>query len=284
MSYSDVTRLRFATVAGPGSACHVAARRYQPDRLPPPHTHDFAEVFWIEQGTGQHDHGGVRRRFGPGTLVFVAANDVHAFAADGPRGFRIVNVAFPVSTWRHLVRRYLGRDGDWLAREPGARSFSLEPGELEVVRIAARELLDGARDRFALERFLMNLIHLVRRRAPIGASHHMPPWLRHAVARTREPSVLEGGVSGFVALCGRSAEHVARETRRWLGRSPTELVNDARMDQAAHMLANDDRSVVDVALSVGLSNVSHFYRLFRARFGLAPAAFREAQRRVLGQR
>jgi AraC-like DNA-binding protein len=51
---------------------------------------------------------------------------------------------------------------------------------------------------------------------------------------------------------------------------PTELVNTARMNYSARQLAQTAQPIVDIALDCGLNNLSHFYALFRQRFGESP--------------
>ena len=73
----------------------------------------------------------------------------------------------------------------------------------------------------------------------------------------------------------------SRECRKWLDKTPTDVVNELRLDHAANQLAHTNLSIVGIAQSVGFLNMSHFYRLFRARFRLTPAEHRSAALRVL---
>jgi AraC family transcriptional regulator len=47
------------------------------------------------------------------------------------------------------------------------------------------------------------------------------------------------------------------------------------MHRATSLLMHTNSSVEQVAYAVGLSNVSHFRRLFRAHFGVTPGRLRE---------
>jgi len=59
-----------------------------------------------------------------------------------------------------------------------------------------------------------------------------------------------------------------------LGRGFKELLQEARLERAASLLASTDASVEAVAREIGYSNLSFFYSLFRERYGQTPAAFR----------
>ncbi len=281
MSDIDIpVRLSLAPLLRPGEACHVAVRHHRPGAMPAPHTHDFAEAFWIERGRGMHLTADGRQPLEPGSLVLVAPDDVHGFATAERDGYRIVNLAFPLPAWASFVARHLP-DGDPLAVPLARRSYRLGRAELQELQRFAAELLAGARHARALERFWLNLLFVLREQSPAGETPLIPPWLRHALAGLT-PAGLERGVPALVAACDKSAEHVARECRRCFGKTPTELVNALRLDHAARLLLETEASVVNLALACGFSNLSHFYRLFRDRHGVTPAEHRARGRKVLG--
>ena len=61
------------------------------------HSHDYAEILWVEKGTGIHHVNGHQFRLSPGDLIMVRPKDRHTFSSSG-KGIVIVNVAFPVET------------------------------------------------------------------------------------------------------------------------------------------------------------------------------------------
>jgi AraC-like DNA-binding protein len=61
------------------------------------------------------------------------------------------------------------------------------------------------------------------------------------------------------------------------GMSFTAHVNELRLQRAFALLTKAhgrERRISDIALHVGFSDVSHFNRLFRSRFGGTPSAIR----------
>lgn len=67
---------------------------------------------------------------------------------------------------------------------------------------------------------------------------------------------------------------LTREFRRHTGKSFVDYLNARRLERAAVSLVTARTSVTDAALKNGFSNLSHFHRLFKNRYGLSPAAFR----------
>jgi AraC-like DNA-binding protein/mannose-6-phosphate isomerase-like protein (cupin superfamily) len=248
------------------------------------HYHDFHELFWIEEGVGAHTINAEHREMRPGGLVFVRAPDVHTISGAPETPTRIVNIAFRVETWEYLKRRYFQARFDPFANSPvGAREFVVPPADFTELCRMGRELGAQPREsRVAIERFLINLLCMVESLRPLSSPDTIPEWLRRACGAIAEGRNFERGTAAFAELAGKSPEHVARETRRWLKKTPTDIVNDARLAYAATRLATSSERIVDIALDCGFENLGHFYKLCRAKFGVSPRQYRLRQQRIVG--
>jgi AraC-like DNA-binding protein len=63
-----------------------------------------------------------------------------------------------------------------------------------------------------------------------------------------------------------------------LGVTPHQYLVRSRLRHAARLLADDERSVTDVAYDVGFGDLSNFVRTFHRAAGVSPRKFREASR------
>lgn len=78
-------------------------------------------------------------------------------------------------------------------------------------------------------------------------------------------------------LCFFSEYHFMRFFKKYVGISCLEYIKNLRLEKAASRLAQGDRSVLDVSMSCGFSNLSYFYREFKKKYGMTPKQFiREA--------
>ena len=86
---------------------------------------------------------------------------------------------------------------------------------------------------------------------------------------------------------GLSPFHFLRLFAHVLGVTPHQYVVRSRLRHAARLLADEDRSVTDVAYDVGFGDLSNFVRTFHRAAGVSPGAFRRAargDRRMLRER
>jgi AraC-like DNA-binding protein len=77
---------------------------------------------------------------------------------------------------------------------------------------------------------------------------------------------------------GLSPFHFLRVFSNVLGVTPHQYLVRSRLRHAARLLADDERSITDVAYDVGFSDVSNFVRTFGRAAGVSPRGFRCAAR------
>ena len=71
------------------------------------------------------------------------------------------------------------------------------------------------------------------------------------------------------------AGHLVRELT---GKTFTQLLEDERMARADKLLRFSDRTISDIAATVGYINLGYFDRLFQRRFDLSPVQYRQKNR------
>jgi AraC-like DNA-binding protein len=73
-----------------------------------------------------------------------------------------------------------------------------------------------------------------------------------------------------------SPAHFSREFRRAFGETPHQYLLTRRLERAAALLRNTDRSVADICLAVGLRSIGSFTTSFGRAYGCSPTAYRFA--------
>jgi AraC family transcriptional regulator len=83
-------------------------------------------------------------------------------------------------------------------------------------------------------------------------------------------------LSEIAAVAGLSSSQFARAFRRSTGISPHQWHLERRLRRAQDLLANSNRSLVEIALETGFSEQSHFTRVFRSIAGITPGQWRRS--------
>ena len=90
--------------------------------------------------------------------------------------------------------------------------------------------------------------------------------------RYREPL----DVPALASAAHLSAAHFSREFRCAFGETPHRYLLTRRLERAAELLRQTDRSIPEICFDVGLRSVGSFTTSFGRAYGLSPAAYRDA--------
>jgi len=185
-----------------------------------------------------------------------------------------------------------------LVESMGARAVAWRTGSVpplpglmvlgELAQAAADGRIDAGADEVGMlfaSRFLDTVSGEVRR--PAAAP---PRDRRRAVdaaawldAHASKPVDLDAAA----AEAGLSPFHFLRVFAGVLGVTPHQYLVRSRLRRAARLLADQDRSITDVAADVGFGDLSNFVRTFHRAAGVSPRRFRQAakgDRKILQDR
>lgn len=239
------------------------------------HNHQFAEIFWIEDGSGQHvtENGTFELR--PWELWVVLPDNIHTHRVFKP--LTLVNIAFPAEILKDMDRRYYR--GALLGRP---QSFPLCLPVPDALSAWLRRQLDtlagDTRNPITRDLFLLQLLKDLLPPPLFDSSVMRPAWVNRAIETYREQGDFSLGLREWAGLIGKSPEHLSREIRRHTGQSAMELINTLRLDHAARLLTDSGETLAAIAGECGYDSASWFYKQFKTRFGSSPAVYRKETR------
>jgi AraC family cel operon transcriptional repressor len=240
------------------------------------HDHEFAEFLWVDSGRCEHLVNGGSETLEPGDYRCIRPSDLHRPRSDGQLNSVVVNVSFLLEPVAILAER-CGADWPWLPTGP-PKGGRLSPLHRERLSSWIDVLSTPAPRQIDLDCFLLDLARMLS--APVGGvrATGLPAWLASALEIFAEPRHMRAGVPELARISGRSREHINRTVRTCQGRRATDLVNAIRLDWVAAQLHASDQPIEALATACGLPNLAHFYKLFRATFGVTPAGWRRSVR------
>ncbi|MBV7397144.1 helix-turn-helix transcriptional regulator [Mameliella sediminis] len=258
----------------PSEVFHFARKALPTDAATPLHSHDYYELMLVESGATTHMINDSQAPLREGDVVFVRPSDTHGFRTDD--ACRIINIMFRAETADVLLERY---------REDLYERFFWSSGRLptcihlvgaqhERAINTSRTLQTTLQTQLRLEHFLLTMMTFVL--DDVARIHPSAPgWLVDACYAAQSPEVFRKGSAGFVAAAKRGPEHVSRQTRKYLGMSPTGYVNRLRIQHAAMLLRQGKLPLPEIAEDCGIENLSYFHRLFREQYGCTPDTYRK---------
>lgn len=245
------------------------------------HTHDYAEVFWIEKGEGIHLINQQELPIKSGTFYLIRPKDCHTFKVKGiGNNLVITNVAFARSNLDYYQPRYFpGQDKLFWSKEKIPFSFHLEQDQLHDLSVMADRLLTQPRDFLHLDYILLHIFRLLTRVST--ELRHLPHWLAYALDHFNRPDQFQQGLPAFVALTGRSIDHVNRTLQHHLQQTLTETINKAKLEYARHQLIMTNAPIKSISANCGYDNLSYFHRIFKKQYGLSPKNYRRINHNFL---
>ncbi|MFF3288329.1 AraC family transcriptional regulator [Streptomyces sp. NPDC003023] len=240
-----------------------------------PHRHTFYEIVHVTAGTGAHVVDLCRWELRPPHLGVVTPGRIHHW--EGARGLDGSVVLFTEDFLldhpgdRELLRR-LGerpwRDLDGPTHERTGR----------LIADLDDEYRTGADGFATVLRALLHILVVRASRLPEPAPAR-PPSRPGTVAEEfvrliarNDPALWS--VRACADRIGVSGGYLAEAVRAATGRTPGQLVREARTHEAKRLLARTDLSVRQVAGRVGLADPAYFCRFFRRETGVSPGDFR----------
>lgn len=240
-----------------------------------PHAHDTYVVGCITEGCEAFQVRGVQCYAGPADICFVNPGEVHDGAPYGP-GYSYRMTYPSVALMQRIAEEMTGRP---VGAVPFFPRPIVEDTEAVARFAAAHRALDGGADLLLGEELLYRAYaHCLEHHA-----RFVPATLgaeRGAVARVKtmlgERYAEDISLATLAAEAGLSPHQLIRAFRRETGLTPHAYLLSRRIQVARARLRRNER-VADVAAATGFADQAHLTRVFKARVGVPPGAYRSAQ-------
>jgi AraC family transcriptional regulator len=247
----------------------LSERFYPPRFKTPKHSHKRALLCFVMQGDYTESYGGNTRECRSSTLLFHPAEELHAEHFHNSGGHSFIIEIEPV--WLERIREHRGL--------PDA-SAEFRGGILELLsRRLYKEFtqLDEVSN-LIMEGLMLEIMGEATRRCSLTADKCVPRWLEQARELLHSDFAKPLRLADIAQAVDVHPVHLAQTFRKFYRCTVGDYVRRLRIEYACHELASSESPIVDIALSAGFCDQSHFTRTFKRLTGLVPSQYRDAQR------
>ncbi len=247
------------------------------------HCHDFFEFFIILDGCMQHNINDETEELYKNDLVLIRPDDVHWFLEIEGHDCSYLNISFTEEVLK-IVLFFMGNDYTVehfknLTAPPRCRvSDKLFTEIMDCYAEVSTQNLDS-KDVQILAQILLTKIILYY--IKIESNKDCPRWLMDLSQEMRKKEHFSQSVSMMSELSGKSHEHIARNFKKYFNQTPTEFINDLRLNYFANLLLMTNMSILDICFECGFSSASYAYQLFNKKYTLTPQKYRELHKLAL---
>lgn len=283
----NVLRLKAVDYLDPETEAHYAFFRAPQEITTVPHCHDHYELFLVTNGRIKHIVNQTTQQLEAGALTFIRPDDTHYFRQDRNNDCQLINLSFANETLQDLLN-YLGDGFQYshflTAPLPPTVMLPLpikNQVQDKLENLNRIPLHHKQKTRTALRILLFELItHYLSPERPFPIEDS-PEWFNKLCRDLQKPEHFSGGIEAAHRLADVTPEHLARTFKKYTHKTPTQYINEQRLNYAANLLLHTDNAILEIALDVGFDSLSHFYHLFKDKFAISPAQFRKLNQRSL---
>lgn len=251
-----------------------------------PHCHDFYEITLVTAGKVQHYINGTMQELPCNTMTFIRPSDSHFYKSTGQEAFEYINLAFTQKTMQ-LLLQYLDNSFDRVSFDtaPMPPTTRLNPSDTFTIRQSIEKLslfpsadMDKKRIYF---RLLTAELFFKYYDTECEEKKIQPAWFSDLLQSMNDPSHFCEGISCLERISGKSLAYISRLFQEKIHTTPTDYINDLRLNYCANRLIHSDTAIIDISMDAGFNNLSHFYHLFKEKYGMPPNQYRKEKRVIL---
>jgi AraC-like DNA-binding protein len=253
--------------------CHVGRDRCKPRYCYGPVVRSFYLIHLIVSGKGSYVARNTTYHLSANQAFIIYPNETTLYAADAETPWDYCFFAFNGDYARELIERTGFRGGNMVITIPPEIAVPLA----EQIEATARTL-----NRLSPNADLYALSQLVSFFAILADSHsdNIQPdaltrdFVRRAVGYIHFNYANPITIMELSKTLNINRSYLYRIFKEEIGLSPSEYLNNYRIDRARHLLIESDMPISQIAMSTGFSTFSSFYRLFRLKYNMSARQYR----------
>lgn len=273
-------------IIDPGTEIHYAFHKSLKN-ITTLHSHNFYEIFLIVKGEVIHIINDKMQKLVEGNLVFIRPTDVHSYHSNTRHECHLINLAFRKSIIKELFSFLSeGFPSDYLLNNVMPPQVLLSTGERDILTTKLQQLNTLSREEKNKTKTILRIL-LFEIFAKYFSSKYddnkrqTSDWLDSLQYEMQKKENFVGGIKTLYLLANKTPEHLSRVFKKYFDRTPTDFINELRLNYSANLLSNSDENISFISMEAGFENLSHFYHLFKKKFKTSPADFRKQKQKTI---
>ena len=257
--------------------------------IEPVHTHEFLELVYIESGNGKQYIDGKEFMVARGDLLFINYNHTHAFSSE--KGMVYYNIYVkPELLSEELIntenalqmlsltafedfRESVGEDRQ-LVQFSGAEMSDIE----HCLQAMYREWENDMNGKDAVMKSYLTVIltYMFRKMAVYEERpENRKKKIESLIKSIEENCTQKLTLKELSERCFYNPSYFCRIFKEYSGMTLTEFIHESRIKRSCELLATTAMTVEEIAVYVGFSSKTQYYKRFRAIMGVSPADYRK---------
>lgn len=231
---------------------------------------------FILEGAGVYEIGGNSYPLEAGDGFMITPGAVCSYTADEKR------------PWKYVYVSFMGREADAIAESAGISEKNVifhfpadDAMRRDIYALHAAGKQSGACGYDVLGYFLLVMSRLIKKSAPQKIQERTGAHYVHLAKQYVEDNYpYEIGTAEIAYHVCLERSYLYRLFIKEEGISPSRYLLRYRMQKAASLLLQAERSISEIAAAVGIPELSHFYKAFKGFYGITPKKYRELQKSI----
>lgn len=249
------------------------------------HQHDFYELFLVTRGSIIHLVNRQFRELSENTLVLIRPGDIHNFKKIQNQKCYFINLAFTVEIFNKLNNYLEIKPINQLLHSelpPSVNIFKEKKynilehiDKINTISDTKKEIQKIQYQSLLLEIF-SEFFHPEN-----TEKNNIPDWLNEIYKKMQIKENFIKGRKVIIDLSSRSEAHTCRMFKKYFKMTPSQFINNKRLNYAANLLIHTRMEIQDIYFKAGFNNKNYFYELFKEKYKIPPGEYRKKYQKYI---
>lgn len=256
--------------------------RVKPVRQGALHTHEFIEIFYVLSGSSNHYTDKGVARISTGDAYILLPGDIHNHDnAHASKDFLYRDILIRPQFFIDICENYGDALYNDFAEKRIPAKIQLPTDALSVFENLFMQLSSAANEGAALTTRLLlhDLVSAFLKQKILQTQEQMPSWLVTLISELNRPANFATPINDLIAVFHYTKPYMCSAFKRHVGMTITDYFNKNRINHANSLLNATDNTIKDICETLGFSNISHFYALYKKHFGKTPRKHSSASKK-----